>query len=63
MIVERHDGSPIRCGRDRLQALKACAVEVFPPGDQVVNEINRRHFFEVDRNLMPSLYRRSNTCW
>jgi len=70
MIVERRDGSPIRCGWDRLQALKdeylgkeACAVEVLPPSDELVNEINRRHFFEVHPNMVPSLYRRSNPCW
>ena len=70
MIVERRDGNPIRCGWDRLQALKdeylgkeACVVEVFPPCDEVVNDTNRRHFYEVDPNLVPSLYRRSNPCW
>ena len=70
MIIERRDGSPICCGWDRLQTLKdeylgeeACAVEVFPPSDELVNEINRRHFFEVDPNMVPSLYRISNPCW
>ena len=66
MMVEREDGKPIRCGWDTLQEIKnaylgadVCAVEIFPPADEVVNEINRRHFFVVDGATVPSLLRRS----
>ena len=65
MMVERDDGKPIRCGWDTLQAIKdaylgsdVCAVEVFPPTDEVVNEVNRRHFFAVDTSSVPSLFSR-----
>lgn len=54
MTVEREDGKPVRCGWDTLQKLKdeyvgewACLVEFFPPKDDVVNEINRRHFWST----------------
>lgn len=65
MMVERDDGKPIRCGWDTLQAIKdkylnpdVTAVEVFPPATEVVNEVNRRHFFAVDPAAVPSLWRR-----
>lgn len=67
MIVEHPDGGEVRCSWDVLQALKdaylgpeVCAVEVFPPADEVVDEVNRRHFYEVDTRRVPSLYRRDN---
>ena len=55
--------STAREALDEALFRESCAAEVFPPGVEVVNEINRRHFFEVDPNLVPSLYRRSNPCW
>lgn len=65
MFVEREDGGPIRCGWDTLQAIKdqylgkdVCAVEVYPPADEVVNEVNRRHFFVINGATAPSLLRR-----
>lgn len=67
MTVEHPDGSEVRCSWDVLQALKdvylgpeVCAVEVFPPAWEVVDEVNRRHFWEVDTARVPSLYRRDN---
>ncbi len=69
MMVEREDGGPVRCGWDTLQALKdeylgpeVCAVEVFPPESEVVNDVNRRHFYPVDSFKVPSLARRTNPC-
>jgi hypothetical protein len=64
MIVAREGGGPVRCGWDTLQRLKneylgedACAVEVFPPQSEVVDEVNWRHLWEVPS--APSLLRRS----
>ena len=52
--LERWDGKPIRCGWDTLQAIKneicgeeVCLVEVFPAQNNVVNEVNRRHFWSL----------------
>ena len=54
MTVERVDCRPVRCGWDTLQRLKdehvgrdVCMVEYFPGAAEVVNEINRRHFWSV----------------
>lgn len=54
LTIERTDGKPIRCGWDRLQAIKnqvlgvdVYAIEIFPAEHAVVNEINRRHFWVV----------------
>lgn len=64
MIVAREDGGPVRCGWDTLQRLKneylgeeVCAVEVFPPQSEVVDEVNWRHLWEVQD--APSLLRRT----
>lgn len=64
MIVAREDGGPVRCGWDTLQRLKneylgedVCAVEVFPPQSEVVDEVNWRHLWEV--RDAPSLLRRA----
>ena len=69
MFVEREDGGPIRCGWDTLQAIKneylgvdACAVEVFPPESEVMNDVNRRHFYLVSPAKVPSLFRCDNPC-
>lgn len=69
MIVEHPDGGEVRCSWSVLQALKAaylgpevCAVEVFPPESEVVNDVNRRHFYPVDSFKVPSLARRDNPC-
>jgi hypothetical protein len=51
---------------DDLQELKdealgaaACAVEFYPPADEVVNEVNRRHLWEVpDEFMVPPLSKR-----
>ncbi len=64
MIVAREGGGPVRCGWDALQRLKneylgedVCAVEVFPPQSEVVDEVNWRHLWEVQE--APSLLRRA----
>ena len=64
MTIEKENGKPLRCGWDTLQQLKneylgedACAIEVFPPQHEVVDEINRRHLWEVTE--APSLLRRN----
>ena len=64
MIVAREGGGPVRCGWDTLQRLKneylgedVCAVEVFPPQGEVVDEVNWRHLWEVQE--APSLLHRS----
>lgn len=69
MTVEHHDGSEVRCSWSVLQALKdaylgpsICVVEVYPPAWEVVDEVNRRHFWEVDPLKVPSLIRRDNPC-
>lgn len=52
--IFRHDRKAIRCTWDILQRIKNDAVgesvamvEVFPPTDQVVNEVNYRHMYEL----------------
>lgn len=69
MTLEREDGGPVTCNWDTLQALKnyylgwdACAVEVFPPKYELVDEVNRRHLWLVDPSKVPSLVRRDNPC-
>lgn len=61
----RIDGEPVSCSWDVLQAIKdevlgpeACAVEMFPPADEIVDEANIRHLWIVDVNSVPSLLRR-----
>jgi hypothetical protein len=57
LVVGRYDGKP-GISWDVLQALKnemlgpdACAVEFFPPAHKVVDEVNRRHLWEVPKDL------------
>lgn len=64
--IRRHDGAPIRCGWDFLQIFKnealgeeACAVEVFPPQSELVDEENIRHLWLVDTDTVPSLLSRT----
>ena len=67
LIIRREDGGPVQCGWDTLQEIKnemlgvdVCAVEVFPPQDELVDEANRRHLWVIDDNSVPSLIRRSS---
>ncbi len=53
--IRRRDGKPVVLPWDHLQRLihesagpEACAVEVFPPLDDVVDEANMRHFWLVE---------------
>lgn len=65
LIIERVDGKPIVCGWDVLQALKdealgedTAAIEIFPAAKDVVDEIPRRHLWEVpDASRLPTLRR------
>ena len=57
LVVERVNGKG-GIPWDVLQALKdeelgpdACAVEFYPPADKVVNEVNKRHLWEVPADL------------
>jgi len=55
LAIERYDGKPIRCGWDRLQQIKneyvgehVTMVEYFPPNDELINEVNRRHLWSTN---------------
>ena len=52
--VYRHDGCPVVCDWDTLQAIKnealgedVTAIEIFPAQDNVVDEVNYRHFWAI----------------
>jgi hypothetical protein len=54
LVIERYDKQPITVEWDVIQAIKNeavgeefCAVEIYPPEDMVVNEVNRRHLWLV----------------
>lgn len=58
--IVRSDGQPITCGWDLLQRIKnetlgadVPMVEWYPPDDEVVNEINARHLWEVPAEARP----------
>jgi len=67
MRVSRHDGKPIVCDWDTLQAIKneflgedVTAIEIYPAESNVVCEVNYRHFWVVDGpilDMLPSLRR------
>lgn len=61
LVVERHDGLD-GITWDQLQAAKnealgpdAVAIEIYPAADDVVNEVNRRHLWEVPDTLLDGL--------
>jgi hypothetical protein len=71
IAIRRHDGKPLICRWDVLQAIKDSvagkdryAVEVFPDADSLINEENMRHlwvFPEADRlPLGPRWHNRAN---
>lgn len=53
MKIRRHDNQPILLGWDDLQRLKleymgdCTVVEFYPREDEVVNEVNMRHFWSM----------------
>lgn len=57
LIISRHNGKPIRIGWDALQAIKFTAfgdrpcVEYFPTDEDVVDERNWRHLWEIPVEL------------
>lgn len=60
LAIERFDGEPICCGWDELQAIKneflgedCLAIEIFPPTDTLVNEVNRRHLWAFPQGVLP----------
>lgn len=66
VTVERRDGKPVALPWDDLYAIVSdalgddvFAVEVFPARHALVDETNRRHFFEIaDPAVLPGLHRR-----
>lgn len=61
--VKRRDGRD-GISWDILQQIKndilgkdVLAVEIYPPEDEVVNEINMRHLWAVPWEMMPNLFR------
>ena len=61
LVVERHDGLD-GITWDQLQAAKnealgpdVMAIEVYPAANDVVNEVNRRHLWEVPSPLIDGL--------
>lgn len=57
---DRRDGIPW----DHLQQIKdevlgedVFAIEVYPPSDRVINEVNMRHLWEIPGQYAPDLYR------
>ena len=61
LVVERHDGQD-GITWDQLQAAKdeafgpdTVAVEIYPAAQNVVNEVNRRHLWEVPREMLDGL--------
>lgn len=55
LTIERIDSKPIRATWDTIQQIKdemlgsdVFAIEIYPPHAQIVNEVNRRHFWAVD---------------
>lgn len=67
LIISRHDGKEINVTWDVLQEIKdsvlgkdVLAVEIFPPTQEIVNEVNWRHLWEVPVNTpLPSLFERN----
>jgi hypothetical protein len=67
LIVERVDGrggipwEDLQALKDEALGVEACAVEFYPTECEVVNEINRRHLWEIPDGLMvPPLSRRDS---
>lgn len=65
LIIERRDGKPITANWDVLQKIKndclgedVLAIEFYPEETAVVNEINRRHLWEIDRDILNIGFRR-----
>ncbi len=44
--------------KDELLGQDAMAVEVYPPQDQLVNETNMRHLWEVPADLFPFILKK-----
>ncbi len=60
--IRRRDRQDVRLTWDDLQAIKneylgeeVCAVEVFPPASELVDELPIRHLWEVPAESVPSL--------
>ena len=58
--IRRHDGKPVNCDWDTIQAIKnqalgedSTAIEFYPARSNVVNEANYRHLWVTD--LVPPL--------
>lgn len=62
LVIERIDGKPICRDWDWLQRIKneclgedVLAVEVFPPSDMVVDEVNRRHLWTLPKRALTGI--------
>jgi hypothetical protein len=59
--IWRHDNQPIRTGWDTLQSIKnemlgedVLAIEVFPPEDCKIDEVNCRHLWLIPEGILPT---------
>lgn len=62
LTIERIDGKSIEADWDTIQKIKdemlgesVYAVEIYPANDSIVNEINRRHLWVVDPEVIRQL--------
>ena len=61
LVVERHDGGggipweTLQAAKDEALGPDVVAVEIFPAECDVVNEVNRRHLWEVPSDLIEGL--------
>jgi len=61
LVVERHDGKGgipwevLQAAKDEALGPDALAVEIYPERDDVVNEVNRRHLWEVPSMMIEGL--------
>lgn len=59
LTIDRYDGNPVVAKWETLYGIKndmvgpdVCMVEVYPPVDSLINEIDRRHLFVVDPEVL-----------
>lgn len=64
LVVERCDGKggvtwdELQEIKDETLGAESCAIEFYPPADEVVNEVNRRHLWEVPPDIVYPLLSR-----
>ena len=59
LVIERRDGKDITCNWSTIQTIKdevlgveVNCIEIYPNGDRVVNEVPRRHLWEVNEEML-----------